>query len=59
VLDSGGRLVRRLEAAAAAGPQRVQWDGKNDAGREVAPGVYRACLRSGDSKLSVRLLRVP
>jgi hypothetical protein len=59
IFDSGNRLVRRVHAAASPGPQRVQWDGKNDAGIDVAPGVYRACLESAGSKVSIRLLRVP
>jgi hypothetical protein len=59
VLDAGGRLIRRIERWAGTGIQEVQWDGKNDAGREVAPGVYRAWLTSGSTKRSIRLLRVP
>jgi hypothetical protein len=59
IVDAAGRLVRRLEAAAAPGVQQVSWDGKNDSGREVAPGPYRAWLLSGGSKKSIRLVRVP
>jgi hypothetical protein len=60
VLDSGGRRVRRIEIVdLSPGRQEVQWDGTNDAGREVAPGVYRAWLIAGSSRSSIRLVRVP
>lgn len=60
VLDSGDRRVRRIVLASLApGRQEVLWDGKNDAGREVAPGVYRAWLIAGSTRSSIRLVRVP
>ena len=60
VLDSGGRRVRRIELGTLApGHHEVMWDGKNDAGREVAPGVYRGWLVGGGTRAVVRLLRVP
>ncbi len=59
VIDSGGRRVRHLEASLPPGRQELVWDGKNDAGREVAPGVYRAWLVSGGARTSIRLVRVP
>ncbi len=41
VLDPAGRIVRRLEAAqVAAGANEFHWDGRDDDGRRVAPGVY-------------------
>jgi hypothetical protein len=36
VIDASGRVVRRLPAA---GPETT-WDGRDDAGRDVAAGVY-------------------
>ncbi|MBK8164868.1 MAG: hypothetical protein IPK64_02770 [bacterium] len=43
-----GRLVRRLlDGRVAAGPHDVTWDGRDDAGREVASGVYVHRLTSG------------
>jgi agmatine/peptidylarginine deiminase len=47
VYDSGGRLVRRLvEGERAAGSHEAVWDGTDDAGREVASGVYFYRLRA-------------
>jgi hypothetical protein len=41
VYDAAGRLVRTLEAsAAAAGANRVTWDGRDGQRRRVASGVY-------------------
>ena len=60
VVDAGGALVRRIEIAdPSPGRQVVTWDGKNDAGRQTAPGVYRAWLIAGDTRKAVRLLRLP
>jgi len=60
VLDAGGALVRRIEfTSAGPGRQVVVWDGKNDAGRQTVPGVYRAWLIAGDTRKSIRLLRLP
>ena len=59
-VDAAGHLVRRLDLShLAAGYQEVEWDGKNDAGRVVAPGAYRGWLVAGDVRLSTRLVRVP
>lgn len=60
VTDAGGRRVRRVAVAAAtACAGGILWDGRNDAGREVAPGIYRAWLISGDRREHVRLVRQP
>jgi hypothetical protein len=59
VVNAGGVRVRRIEATLASGRQEVRWDGKNDAGRVIAPGVYRAWLIVGDTRTSIRLLRAP
>jgi len=41
VYDVAGRRVRSLATGPwAAGPHRVDWDGRNDAGRPLAAGVY-------------------
>ena len=59
-VDAAGHLVRRLDLShLAAGYQEVEWDGRNDAGRVVAPGAYRGWLVAGDVRLSTRLVRVP
>lgn len=60
ILDSGGRLVRRLTLSdPPPGTATVTWDGLNDAGRATAPGVYRGWLVAGDTRSVVRLLRIP
>ena len=60
IFDAGGRRVRRLELQGlGSGPATVDWDGQNDAGHEVAPGVYRAWLIVGDTRKVIRLVRVP
>ncbi len=40
--DLGGRLVRRLDERReiGAGAYRLEWDGEDDRGRRVPPGVY-------------------
>jgi hypothetical protein len=60
LVDAGGHLVRRLDLGQlGAGYQEVEWDGRNEAGRVVAPGAYRGWLVAGDVRLSTRLVRVP
>ncbi len=61
ITDDGGRRVRRLDLSGLApGRQNVSWDGRNDAGRAVASGVYRAWLIAGSNRqASIRLVRVP
>lgn len=45
VMSVGGRRVRSLaDREFASGPQAVTWDGRDEAGREVASGVYLARL---------------
>jgi flagellar hook assembly protein FlgD len=60
VVDAAGHLVRRLDLRSLPpGHQEVEWDGRNDAGRTVAPGPYRAWLVAGDQRVGIRLVRVP
>lgn len=48
IYDVAGRLVRRLvEGDLPAGPQAVEWDGRNRGGVPVASGVYFARLNAG------------
>jgi len=52
IYDVAGRPVRILAAGTlAAGRTEYAWDGRNDAGRPVAPGVYFARLRAGQDVL--------
>ena len=60
IVDASRHVVRQLDLSAFAPGQRtVTWDGLNDAGRPVAPGVYTAWLIAGGTQSSVRLVRVP
>lgn len=48
VHDAGGRRVRTLvRAPVGAGRHEINWDGRDDAGRFLAAGVYHILLRSG------------
>ena len=60
IYDLRGRIVRRFDAAdAQAGPRSVPWDGLDDRGVKLAPGVYRAVLRSAGRSASTPLVVVP
>ena len=47
VYDLSGRKVRQLveSRAVSTGPRSLRWDGRDDAGQVVVPGVYYARLR--------------
>lgn len=52
-----GRRVKRLaEGVHTAGVHAVRWDGRDDAGRRVPPGVYFARLESGGRKDAARVV---
>ena len=57
VVDLRGRPVRRLLAGEvrAAGSYRLQWDGRDDAGRAVATGVYFVRLTAGKDVDAVKV----
>jgi serine protease AprX len=56
VFDLRGRRVRGLLAAdSAAGRHWAIWDGRDDAGREVAAGVYHVRLTTGRTAQSLKL----
>jgi hypothetical protein len=61
VHDLGGRLVRTLIAGEGlpAGPHRVGWSGRDDAGRQVAAGMYLGLLEAGSLRATgkITLLR--
>lgn len=42
----GGEQVRCLVAQQEAGPQAIEWDGRDEAGRTVAPGLYLCRVRA-------------
>jgi serine protease len=59
VYDVEGRLVRIL-ADGVAVPGILEWDGRNGAGRSVAPGTYWLRLEAaGGGTAAARLVKVP
>jgi len=60
ILDAAGERVRSLPLhGLTPGTTTLTWDGRNDAGRVTAPGVYRALLHAGSSVQAVKLVRRP
>jgi len=60
MIDLAGRHVRTLmRGTAEAGRQVIRWDGRDDAGRNVANGVYFLVSRTGgqESRLKLVVLR--
>ncbi|MFQ5708492.1 MAG: FlgD immunoglobulin-like domain containing protein [bacterium] len=52
-----GKRVRSLvNSDKVAGNYQVQWDGRNDSGKQVASGIYVYQLRAGDFVASKKLL---
>lgn len=57
VLDLQGRVVRTLFAGdLPAGVRALVWDGRDDAGREVASGAYLARLQSGSQTATHKMI---
>ena len=60
IVNSAGERVRTIKLRGLApGTNALSWDGRNDAGRITAPGVYRALLHAGGTDQVVRLVRKP
>jgi hypothetical protein len=60
VLDGAGERVRSIPLQGLSpGTNTLTWDGRNDAGRMTAPGIYRAVLHAGGIDQAVRLVRQP
>lgn len=55
--DVAGRLVAApLEEMLPQGAQRAVWNGRDEAGRAVAPGIYFARLEAGGESVVARIL---
>jgi len=55
VADATGRVVRALNSP--RGASSVTWDGRDDAGRNLSPGVYFVRLSSASGMVSAKVLR--
>lgn len=59
VLDATGRRVRTLHRAGwGPGVLRLDWDGTADDGRALPSGVYFVSIEAGDSRTTLRTLRL-
>ena len=59
VRDAAGRRVRGLALEAPGGGEAtVAWDGRDDSGRAVAPGVYGVRVEAGGETAAGRLVRL-
>jgi hypothetical protein len=57
IYDVSGTLVRRLaDGVQPAGYQSAYWNGSDDQGRRVAPGVYYCRLQAGDFTAGEKLV---
>ncbi|MCP3859200.1 MAG: T9SS type A sorting domain-containing protein [Phycisphaeraceae bacterium] len=57
VYDVRGRMVRTLVSGdMSAGEHEVVWQGKDDAGHQVASGLYFARMINGDRALTHKML---
>jgi DNA-binding response OmpR family regulator len=58
ILDVQGRLIRSVHRGfLPAGEHRLDWDGRDEAGNRVAPGLYMARLHSNDEQRLLKLVR--
>ena len=59
IYDIMGKHVRTiLQKVHSPGTYSVSWDGRNDAGEDVATGVYILTLRAGTVRLSQSIMRI-
>lgn len=57
--DAAGRIVRHLsDESFEPGAYRLQWDGNDEAGAKVAPGVYIAVMQAPGYRGTTRLVVV-
>jgi hypothetical protein len=60
LFTADGRLARTLfDGPAPAGARRIDWDGRDDAGRRLPSGVYFCRLEAGGKVLARRLVLAP
>ncbi len=58
IYDAGGHLLRTLQSGKRqdAGAYKVEWDGKDDAGKPCAPGAYQLRGVVGNLKVDLQLV---
>lgn len=54
----GRRVITLLSAAEAPGRHRFAWDGRDDTGKVVSPGVYFYRLKTGSHRSSMKMLKL-
>jgi plastocyanin len=55
VVDAAGRVVRALRAP--SGASSLSWDGRDDAGRALSPGVYFVRLSTASGTMNAKVLQ--
>ena len=60
IYDACGSLVRvlRLPRSLIPDPHSLSWDGRDEADRELEAGVYICCVRSGNARAVLRLVKL-
>jgi hypothetical protein len=60
VCDVQGRAVRHLDRGAITpGTRRIAWDGRDDAGVRLAPGIYRVLVKTPRKTTGARIVLLP
>lgn len=60
IFDPAGRVVRHLDSGfRSAGTRSIPWDGRDDAGRKVSPGIYRIRFEAAGRRAGAALVRLP
>ncbi len=56
IYDVGGRLIRQWDYPTASQSYRVVWDGRNESGCEIPPGVYLVRFETRDHSVTKKVL---
>ncbi len=60
ITDNAGHRVWQIALGTLSpGRQLLSWDGRNESGRQAAPGIYQVLVISGAERATSRLVRVP
>src|SRR5207247_906357 len=58
IFDAGGRLIRRLDQKLPVGDSEVQWDGRDDLGRNAPNGVMFYEVTADGIRQTRKLVRI-